>query len=1152
MLQDLHKKHSKRYLQFLSMLVMISMLVMSISGCSKGKKDDLKQPVSSVDVGVEEKKEDEEPKKADAEDQKEKEVEVKEMVPVKLALSNGPAEVFLANKDKVANIYIDPKADDYDGLSLVAESFTEDMELVVGTKPQVITDESLLKDTVVIAGSIGNNEVIDRFIGNGTIKVDGIKDKWECYQIFVVDKPMENVEQAIVIVGSDKRGTIYGIYHISEMIGVSPWVYWGDVHPVKRQEITFSKAELTFVSKEPSVQYRGIFLNDEWPSLGGWVGGKFGGFNENFYDEVFKLILRLKGNYMWPAMWSSSFSEDGKSSKIANAALADAYGVVMGTSHHEPMFRAGVEWQRIYKNYGNNNVWDFGSNQEAITKFWEDGLKRNKEFESVITMGMRGEADSTLYGSDEENIQLLKDIILTQKKLLKEQNLENSPLVLTLYKEVEKFWYGTSTVEGLRNWSELDDVIIMLAEDNFGNVRTLPTEEERNREAGWGMYYHFDYHGGPRSYEWVNTTPITKVWEQMSMAYDYGVDKIWVVNVGDLKPMELPISYFLDLAYDFDTWGTTGINKTYEYMEQWVYEQYGAVLDQETMDGITEVLNDYTRMNGNRKPEIVFPDTFSVTNYNEAQRVLQDAIDLETRAKKYLDMMPEAYKDSYYQLVYYPAAASANVVKMNIYSGLNDYYYKQGSTYANGYAVLVQEAINADTLMTSYYNKTMSAGKWNKMMSSNHIGYTHWDDTGWKFPDMKYFIGSKESELIVTLEGVEEAVREGEVALPVFTNLGKEAYTIVLSNGGNKSYEYSIEADQSFIQLDQSSGMVDTGKVIRVSVDWAKVSASSTGSIVVKALGKEIKINVTAEVIDTTGFDSLTHVMTQNHIVIEAERFTANVAQGGAEWKVIDNYGRDLSSLKMYPTTISFTNPLDAPYLEYKIHVQEDGDYIFFVHTAPSNNLAINTRLKYAISIDGEEAKVVDTLNRGFEAGNNGNAHWNNDVMANMHQSRSFFKLSKGTHTIRIYGVDAAVVLQKLIISKGALNPSYFGPEESFYVGKVVEQKSHIFHEPALTFSVPGTISGASSKKDDSLYVTQAVVMEKGAYHVTLKGTVTKDAVINVMVGNIPINNIEWKVGESETTSLKPGNMEQRPAKITVDVRSGEVEITEIIFTPAQ
>lgn len=383
----------------------------------------------------------------------------------------------IAAKDSAASLYLDAKGEDYDGLSLIAASVAKDISLVTKEKAKanVVTKTESLKEYAIIAGSIGNNAVIDSLIEQGKVDASQIKGKREVYRIQVVENPVANVKKAIVVIGSDKRGTIYGLYHISEKMGVSPWVYWGDATPVAKDVVQIPEKELTVTSKEPSVKYRGIFLNDEAPSLTSYAKKKFGGYNQYFYENVYELILRCKGNYLWPAMWSNTFSEDGKgTNKLANAELADKYGIVMGTSHHEPLCRAGVEWQNKYRQYGTSNAWDFNTNETAITKFWEDGVTRNKNFENVYTLGMRGESDSSLSGTKEENIALLKKVITAQKDILKKNNLSDAPQVLTVYKEVEDYWHGTDKAEGLKKWDVLNDVTIMLCDDNFGNMRTLP------------------------------------------------------------------------------------------------------------------------------------------------------------------------------------------------------------------------------------------------------------------------------------------------------------------------------------------------------------------------------------------------------------------------------------------------------------------------------------------------------------------------------------------------------------------------------------------------------------------------------------------------------------------------------------------------------
>ena len=371
------------------------------------------------------------------------------------------------------------------------------------------------------------------------LDVSAIEGKWESYLI-------QTVDGNLVIAGSDKRGTIFGIYDLSEKIGVSPWHYFADV-PAQRHAALYVKPG-RYVQDSPKVKYRGIFLNDEWPSLGGWASKKFGGFNSRFYAHVFELLLRLKANYMWPAMWAWSFyADDPENSKTAHD-----MGIIMGTSHHEPMARNHQEWARKRKQYG---VWDYATNQKVLDRFFREGIERVKDTEDLITIGMRGDGDAPMGGKegadheyvnrDEYNMNLLKKVIKNQRRIIKDvtgRPADERPQVWAIYKEVQRFYDM-----GLR---VPDDVIMLLCDDNWGNVRRLPNAEERKRPGGWGMYYHVDYVGAPRNSKWLNVTPIQNMWEQLQLTYDYGVDKLWILNVGDLKPMEYPITLFLDMAWN--------------------------------------------------------------------------------------------------------------------------------------------------------------------------------------------------------------------------------------------------------------------------------------------------------------------------------------------------------------------------------------------------------------------------------------------------------------------------------------------------------------------------------------------------------------------------------------------------------------------------
>lgn len=957
----------------------------------------------------------------------------------------------IASNNRAVSLYIDENADDYEGLRLVSESFADDVKKVSGADVNIVTDYNELKGSVIIVGSVGNNALIDRFAAEGKLSTDDIKGKWEVYRMDVIESPLAGVEKALVIAGSDKRGAIYGLYSISEMMGVSPWVYWADVNPAQKDTVEFRYSQLRITSKEPSVKYRGIFLNDEEPSLGTWVNNKFktasgGKFNEKFYAHVFELLLRLKANYMWPAMWNSSFGADGADFPEASAALADKYGIVMGTSHHEPMMLAHQDWSRNKRKYGNGE-WDWVTNSEGLKEFFTYGAKNFGKYDNISTIGMRGDGDATMLpeGSTvEENVSLLKEIITAQKKILADNNLSDKPTMLALYKEVEEYWYGDENTEGLKDWDELDDTIVLLAEDNYGNLRTLPNEADRNRAGGWGMYYHFDYNGAPASYQWTQTFQLQKVWEQMAMAYDYGVKDIWIVNAGDLKPMEMPISFFLDMAYDFDTWGTANIDSASEYEDMWLKEQFGNYLNDDGINEISEIIDDYTRITTLRKPEIVTATTFSLENYSEAVDILDTIDSIYERAEKYRNILPDEAQASYYQLVYYPAVATTNVIKMQIYSGLNKAYAKSGVASANIYAKLLDDAIAFDKELENVYSKDMPGGvgdKWDGMMAqatnARHVGYASWQPEG-SYPVAEYIELPGQASMYVNIKGETKVYQSGNVALPEFTSINKENSYINIINGGTEEFDYTVKADADWIKLTKENGTVTGQDTIGISVDFDKVTSDSRGTVVITGNSQTVTLDVSAVVIDTSGFEKMTYVEAHDYISIEAAHYSDAVsAENGAEWKEIKDYGRTLSSMKVFPTTQTFDDEYAAPYLEYKIYVDNDEGYTLQTHIAPSNNVDWNNvTMKFGISVDDGGIMIVDTIKPSYTAGTWRDSTWSNAVRNNIRTiNKSLGNLSKGVHTIRIYAIDPAVVIEKLIIypdSKGLKN-SYLGPKESYY-----------------------------------------------------------------------------------------------------------------------
>ena len=599
--------------------------------------------------------------------------------------------------DKLAGFIIESES--FEGIKMIGETVAEDILCVTGKRPDIVADVNKADETAILMATCGNSKLLEKLTTEGKINLDDILGKHEVYKIIHVTAPFGDngkIRELLVIAGSDKRGTIYGMFRLSRLCGVSPLIYFGDAKPEKKEEVIL-ELDKEIVSKEPSVRYRGFFINDEWPAFGNWCTEKFGDVNAKAYRKIFELLLRLNGNYFWPAMWNSSFSEDGPG--LENAILADKLGVIMGASHHEPMCRAGVEWQRQYKKYSDDSTWSFISNAEGISRFWEDGVKRNKAFDNVITIGMRGESDSKLLPENatlKENIDVIKKAIKVQNAIIKEQvnpDLKEVPRMLAIYKEVEDYYYGDKTCEGLKDWDELEDVIYLLSDDNHGNVRALPTKEEAKHSGGFGMYYHFDYHGGPISYEWVNCNRLTKTWEQMSLAYEAGVRDMWIVNVGDLKFNEYPLCFFMELAYNYEEMGEKALNKTEDFAKNWIDIQFGNAVTPSQKEMIASVLEGYTRWNNVRTPETMNEMVYNPVDFLEGDRVYKDVSDILEKAETLKAELAGNALCTYLSMIYYPAAASLNLILMYLERGMNRELAQRGCVYANHYAKSVQERI---------------------------------------------------------------------------------------------------------------------------------------------------------------------------------------------------------------------------------------------------------------------------------------------------------------------------------------------------------------------------------------------------------------------------------------------------------------------------
>ena len=590
------------------------------------------------------------------------------------------AEEFrIAKNGQVATIVVDGA--DWKGVIRAANDLGDDVRKVTGTVAPVSVGGKIAQGSIIV-GTIGKSNLISQMVRQKKIDVSKVRGQWESYLIDVVDGNL-------VIAGSDKRGTIYGIYEISQRIGVSPWYWWADVPVIHRDEVVYDDGRI--LQPSPKVKYRGIFINDEWPSFGTWCNNQFGGVNSKAYAHMFELLLRLKANYLWPAMWATAFNEDDPESPR----LADEYGIVMGTSHHEPMMRAHQEYLHRKDQVG---PWDYATNKERVDLFFREGMERNKAYENLVTIGMRGDGDVAMgTGNDADNMKTLKDVIKGQRKIIKDiyGREDGVPQLWAIFTEVQRYYDAGFTVP--------DDVTLLLCDNNWGYIRRKGRDFERKRKGGLGLYYHIDMNGGPWNDRWVNTTTVPKLREQLHLAYASGIDRIWIINVGDLKPKEMPIDFIMHYAWNPDAIQPGGEQP---WLEGFTRSIFGDAFAKETADIIAK----YSKYNLWRKAESQVPGIF---NNEEMLRTNYLWQSLVVRCEALREQMPADLQDAFYQLVYYPAVASAGVAQIYNCATIGD-------------STAINYLMQKDQRLSNYYNKVIAGGKWDGMMLDNHIGYTQW------------------------------------------------------------------------------------------------------------------------------------------------------------------------------------------------------------------------------------------------------------------------------------------------------------------------------------------------------------------------------------------------------------------------------------------
>ncbi|MEU1439124.1 glycosyl hydrolase 115 family protein [Streptomyces sp. NPDC005786] len=974
---------------------------------------------------------------------------------------------------------------DWAGVVRVAGDLQSDIERVTGVRPTLSHGPRPQGREITIIGTVGRSPLIDGLIARGKLDVSTIRGTWETSLQTVVDKPLPGVDRAFVIAGSDQRGTIFGTYDVSRGIGVSPWYWWDDVAPVQRNEIHVLPGRHT--QGTPAVKYRGFFINDENPALGTWAPAFFGpgkapgfenGFNADFYARIFEVMLRLKANYLWPAVWGRAFAEDDP----LNHATAKAYGVVMGTSHEAPMMRGIEEWNRHavaavrdssgtvttpgHDPYGGTGEWSFRRNAEAIKAYWADGIRRmeDEDFEGVVTLGMRGNGDVSL--PDGDGIELMTEIIATQREILAEvsgRDVTTIPQVWTLYKEVQHYWD-----RGLR---VPDDVTVVLTDDNWANIRKLPDLRDDAREGGYGLYYHFDYVGAGRNYKWVDTASLPNMWDQLHQSVAYGNHGLWVTNAGDLKGNELPTQFFLEYAWDPERWT---LDRLPEWEERYARQNFG---EKQAAD-VASVLRAYARLQSRRKPEllnrkitldpaknpakdssaIVNDDEatpFSIVDYRELERVTQEWQRLGAEAERVGRRLPASAQDAWYELVGYEVMATANLYALREAEFTNLHYAAQGRARTNDLAAAAEARLADDLALAERFNTQVAGGKWQGFQTQPHIDYgdvaRYGPNAPWQqpeidnvalkdvlFPAVKRIDLPAGAEMGVAVDGSAAwwPHERSPAVLPVFSPYQSQpAQYIEVFNRGRAPFDYRVRTGASWLTADRVRGRVEQQDRITLRVDWDRAPKGLT-EVPVTVTGPDGQAVVVKAVVDRPALSRSRldgFVEANGYVSIEADHYSRAVAGGGISWQRIPDIGRTGAGMEPFPVTAPRQAPGGgSPRLEYRVSLFTTGPVTVHAYLSPRNNPLPTDGLTYAVSLDDAPPQPVNvTKVTGADDGTM-NAQWARHTSDNVNITSTVHQVTAaGVHVLKFWMVDPTVVLQNLVVDTGGLKPSYLGPPES-------------------------------------------------------------------------------------------------------------------------
>ncbi|KPI20381.1 hypothetical protein OK074_1210 [Actinobacteria bacterium OK074] len=968
--------------------------------------------------------------------------------------------------------------DDWPGVVRVVGDLRADIERVTGVRPDVVRDRVPDAAEIAIIGTIGRSPLLDGLVAAGKLDVSAVDGSWETSLQTVVERPLPGVERAFVIAGGDQRGTIFGAYDVSRGIGVSPWHYWADAVPVHRDALYVRPGRHT--QGTPAVKYRGFFINDENPALGTWAPATFGpgratgyagGFNSAFYAKVFELLLRLKANYLWPAVWGRAFAEDDPD----NHATAKAYGIVMGTSHEAPMMRGIEEWNRHavaavrdgqgnivtagHDPYGGTGEWSFRYNAEALKAYWRDGIQRmvDQDFEGVVTLGMRGNGDTAL--GDGNGIELMRQIITAQRQIVADvtgKDVTAVPQVWTMYKEVQHYWDS-----GLR---VPDDVTVVFTDDNWGNVRKLPDPDSAPRTGGYGLYYHFDYVGGSRSYKWLDTNSLPNVRDQLHQTYAYGSHGLWVANSGDVKGNERPTQFFLDYAWAPGRWGP-------EALPEWDLQYARQNFDGRLAADIAQVLRGYEQLQTRRKPEllnrrqtldpaqdpasasaVVTDDKatpFSQTDYREIERVTREWQDLAARADEVASALPASDQDAWFELVGYAVSATANLYLLRQAEFTNLRYAAQGRAATNDRADAAEARLADDLALADRFNSRTAGGTWQGFQTQTHIGYgdtaRYGSSASWAdppqpdqlYPAVRRIAVPTTAEMGVAVDGSDAwwPHARGGAVLPAFSPYQTQpAQYIDVFNRGATPFAYTIGTGAPWLTVDRPRGTVAREQRVTLAVDWRRAPEGSS-RVPVTVTGSEGTTVVVQAVVDNPGIPRAQlagFVEANGHVAIEAEHFSRNIPAGGVSWRRVPGLGRTGDGMEPFPVTAAARTPGSGPRLEYDVSLFTTGTVTVWAHLAPRNAALTTPGLRYAVSLDDGAPQSVDVIAATGSDDGTMNNQWGRNTADNVNRTGTTHRVeTAGRHVLTFWMVDPTVVLDRLVIDTGGLKYSYLGPPES-------------------------------------------------------------------------------------------------------------------------